>query len=124
LSMPRAAAALFSLIKAAEQELKKATSSSSEQVDMSGLRAIWDAVLSMDSVFGIFDSFDAEENTVAESTETETDAPPDVLELVDQRTAAKNAKDWALADSLRQRITDLGWSVKDVKGGEPIVSKL
>jgi cysteinyl-tRNA synthetase len=50
--------------------------------------------------------------------------PDDVMELVGQRTAAKDAKDWELADSLRARITELGFAVKDVKGGEPIISPI
>jgi hypothetical protein len=46
------------------------------------------------------------------------------MELVGQRTAAKDAKDWELADSLRARISELGFAVKDVKGGEPIISPI
>ena len=50
--------------------------------------------------------------------------PENVLELVKSRSAAKDAKDWELADSLRSRITELGFVVKDVKGGDPIISRL
>lgn len=47
------------------------------------------------------------------------------MDLVSQRAAAKEAKDWELADSLRRRITELGFAVKDVKGGgEPLVSRV
>ena len=46
------------------------------------------------------------------------------MDLVVQRTVAKDAKDWELADSLRAKITELGFAVKDVKGGDPIVSKV
>ena len=46
------------------------------------------------------------------------------MELVVQRTAAKDAKDWEMADSLRAMITELGFAVKDVKGGDTIVSKV
>jgi hypothetical protein len=34
--------------------------------------------------------------------------------------AKDNAKKRELADSLQARITELGFAVKDVKGGEPI----
>jgi cysteinyl-tRNA synthetase len=145
--MPRAAAALFALVKAAEQELKRSSDTtamksvddddhSSHQhpattsYDLVGLRAVLDAMRRMDTVFGIFDnepsgSQDSESGSTAVAEEIEALPPATVLELVDQRTAAKTAKDWALADSLRQRIADLGWSVKDVKGGgEPIVTRL
>jgi cysteinyl-tRNA synthetase len=44
---------------------------------------------------------------------------------VGQRTAAKDdAKDWKLADSLQARNTELGFAVKDFKGGEPIISPI
>jgi cysteinyl-tRNA synthetase len=43
---------------------------------------------------------------------------------VGQRTAAKDAKDWELADSLQARITEFGFAIKDVKGGEPIISPI
>jgi cysteinyl-tRNA synthetase len=39
-----------------------------------------------------------------------------VQELVDQRQAARVAKDFALADELRDRITAAGWSVEDAAG--------
>lgn len=44
--------------------------------------------------------------------------PPDaVVALADQRLAARNARDWPLADSLRDQITALGWHVKDTAEG-------
>jgi cysteinyl-tRNA synthetase len=111
LSMPRAAACLFALVKAAETELKREEDSS---VDVLGLRAIYDAMEDMDRVFGIFYMVDEKGDAPV--------VPKEVMELVGRRAAAKEAKDWELADSLRARITELGFMVKDVKGGEPIVS--
>ena len=46
--------------------------------------------------------------------------PPEVLELLNQRAAARAAKDWTLSDALRARIADLGWVVKDTKEGQVI----
>ena len=43
--------------------------------------------------------------------------------LVEERTAAKKAKDWARADAIRARLTELGWSVADTAKG-PQLSKL
>lgn len=40
-----------------------------------------------------------------------------VLALVEQRTAARAAKDWAAADSLRDQIEARGWAVKDSAAG-------
>jgi cysteinyl-tRNA synthetase len=120
LSMPRASAALFSLVKAAEQELKQPK----DAIDTIGLEAIGQALDQMDRVFGIFyevPHYATTDDTTTSSSSTEI--PDDVLQLVQQRTAAKEQQDWELADSLRARIAELGYSVKDVKGGEPLVSK-
>ena len=118
LSMPRAAASLFALVKAAEGQLKKP-----ESVDLVGLKAIDEALTKMDGVFGVF--YDVPMTEEEKQAEEESAIVPDeVMELVAQRTAAKDAKDWDLADTLRGQITDFGFKVKDVKGGEPIVSRL
>ena len=117
LSMPRAAASLFALVKAAEAEFKTDTP------DVAGLAAIDNALQQMDKVFGIFYQVPMTEEEQAQQEES-TVVPETVLELVGQRTVAKEAKDWELADSLRARITELGFAVKDVKGGEPEISRL
>lgn len=49
--------------------------------------------------------------------------PPEVKVLVEQRTAAKKAKNWAVADALRARLTEMGWAVKDTAQG-PQLSRL
>lgn len=49
--------------------------------------------------------------------------PSEVLDLVAQRTEAKKAKDYALADTIRAKITELGFAVKDTPNG-PIIEKL
>ena len=46
-----------------------------------------------------------------------------MTELVEQRAAAKKAKDWATADAIRARLTEMGWAVKDTAQG-PQLSKL
>jgi len=118
LSMPRAAASLFSLVKAAEQELKN---QEDEKLDIAGLQAILKALEQMDRVFGVFYKVPGVEED-RNGNKSAEEVPEEVMELVGQRTAAKEAKDWELADSLRQRITELGFAVQDVKGGDPIVT--
>ncbi|HEY2342811.1 MAG TPA: cysteine--tRNA ligase [Chthoniobacteraceae bacterium] len=44
-------------------------------------------------------------------------APAEVLALVEGRQQARQAKDWAASDRLRDRIAELGWTVKDTKEG-------
>ena len=39
--------------------------------------------------------------------------PDDVRLLLDERTAARDAKDWARADALRDELADHGWEVQD-----------
>jgi cysteinyl-tRNA synthetase len=117
LSMPRAAASLFALVKAAEQELKQTAR------DVVGLRAIRVAMQEMDRVFGIFYQLPSHYHGDSD-VEEDGGVPSQVLNLVSQRNAAKEAKDWELADSLRARITELGFAVKDVKGGQPVVTRI
>ena len=125
LSMPRAAAQLFALVKAAENEYKRVAKQKDddESLDIKGLQAILNAMNQMDQVFGIFYTVPPREGESDSSDNTSgSEVPVEVMELVSQRTQAKEVKDWELADSLRARITELGYTVKDVKGGEPIVS--
>jgi cysteinyl-tRNA synthetase len=44
--------------------------------------------------------------------------PPEVAALVEQRAAARAAKNFAESDRLRAAIEALGWLVEDVKGGQ------
>ncbi len=50
-------------------------------------------------------------------------APSDILVLVEQRDNAKKAKDWATADSLRDKVDSLGWTIVDTKDGTKVVKK-
>ena len=120
LSMPRAAASLFALVKEAEQAFK------SDPIDWVGLRALDNALRQMDQVFGIFYTPTGSTGTDADGAAADSvvEIPSEVLDLVSQRGTAKAAQDWALADSLRERIAALGYTVQDVKGGEPIVTQL
>jgi len=49
-------------------------------------------------------------------------APEEVVKLAGERQAARTARDWVLADSLRQTIADLGWSVRDEGDGFELVA--
>jgi cysteinyl-tRNA synthetase len=132
LSMPRASASLFSLVKAAENEFKRASKASDgstdSNLDLYGLQSIGKALKQMDRVFGIFYEVPTtvDEPGVIESDSMEDSdiVPDEVMKLVLKRLEAKEAKDWDLADSLRARITELGFVVKDVKGGDPVVTKI
>ena len=47
----------------------------------------------------------------------ESPAPAEVQALAEERWAAKQARDFARADALRNEITDRGWTVQDAKDG-------
>ena len=130
LSMPRAVAALFNLVKAAEQEMKKDEASR----DIPGLLNIRAAMLQMDQVFGILDETNSDTINKSDGTLMADDSsnigsdsnmavPHEVLRLVQERINAKEAQDYALADTIRQQIkNEYGYDIKDVKGGAPILT--
>jgi cysteinyl-tRNA synthetase len=43
--------------------------------------------------------------------------PPEVEELLAERTVARTEKDWAESDRIRDRLAELGWTVKDTPEG-------
>ena len=47
----------------------------------------------------------------------EEQVPAEVTELIEKRKAARKAKDFALADSLRDQIAALGWTVEETRQG-------
>ncbi|MEM7272373.1 MAG: cysteine--tRNA ligase [Actinomycetota bacterium] len=51
----------------------------------------------------------------------DTEVPDDVRRMVDERQAARSAKDYALADELRDRIAAAGWSIEDAADGPVVV---
>jgi len=150
LSMPRASASLFALIKLAENEFKRVkkavtrpehdNENENVQLDLVGLQNIKKAITRMDQIFGIFYdvplSNDEKEASVATAqtsknndsitgdSNNDNEVINEVMDLVAQRNNAKESKDWELADSLRSRIAELGFVVKDMKGGDPKVSKI
>lgn len=48
---------------------------------------------------------------------------PEVQALLDQRAAARAAKNWTESDRLRDAIAELGWIVKDTKDGQKLSPK-
>jgi cysteinyl-tRNA synthetase len=54
------------------------------------------------------------------NTSDENEIPQEVLDLAQQRTEARKAKDFAKADELRDKITALGYSIKETRQGTEI----
>jgi len=60
-------------------------------------------------------------NTVLDlEPETEVSVPPEVSKLAKERENARREKDWKLSDELRDRISELGWDVRDTKDGQKL----
>jgi cysteinyl-tRNA synthetase len=51
------------------------------------------------------------------------EAPPEVRALAEQRHAAREARDFASADRLRDEIAALGWEIQDVPGGFRLIPR-
>lgn len=52
------------------------------------------------------------------------EAPENIKKMAAERVAAKAAKDWVLADKLRDQIDIAGWNVIDTKDGIKIIKKI
>ena len=70
---------------------------------------VYRLALKMDSVFGL--SLDALPK------DREENIPDDVKAVAEERFAARKAKDWAKSDSLRLKLAELGYEVKDGADG-------
>ncbi len=55
--------------------------------------------------------------------EKKDDIPQDVYDLVEQRTQAKQEKNWQKADEIRDKLSSMGYVVEDTKQGAKIVKK-
>ena len=63
------------------------------------------------------------EALIKAEAESESDVPAEVTELIEQRAAAKKAKNFALADEIRDKIGALGWEIKDTREGTKVQRK-
>jgi len=54
--------------------------------------------------------------------EATSDIPANIQDLAERRWQAKQDKDWAASDQLRDELTALGWTIKDNPDGYEIVS--
>ena len=63
-------------------------------------------------------------NQVLQLQSEEQNASDEVLALLEQRAAARAAKDWSSSDAIRKQIEDLGWIVKDTKEGQKLAKKV
>lgn len=121
LNTPRAAAALFTLVKATEKALK----GDSPRLRPSGARLVLATLEQMDAVLGIFYEPPLMEGEKEGGREEGApvvvelaDVPKEAQELVMRRAVAKEKREWALADENRDLLRSrFGLILKDKKGG-------
>ena len=105
LNTPKAFAAVFELVRASNAAI--ATLSPSEA------GAIINVFRRMDEVLGVifFEKKEKEE------------VPEEILAILNERAAARAAKNWAESDRLRDELAAKGWIVKDSRDGQSVTKK-
>jgi cysteinyl-tRNA synthetase len=100
LNIPKAFAALFELVR---------------ETNASGTKAqgVLDAFKRMDEVLGVIFFGKKEAGEI----------PSEITALLEERAAARAAKNWAESDRLRDEIAAKGWLVKDSKEGQSCTKK-
>jgi cysteinyl-tRNA synthetase len=71
-------------------------------------RALFEAVLDFDRVLGL---------KLAEAIDADETLPADVAALIEQREAARAARDWTAADALRESIRQRSYEIEDTPSG-------
>ena len=99
LNIPKAFAALFELVRDANGK---------------GGAGVLPVFKRMDEVLGVI-FFENEKKAV--------EIPADIQAILDQRAVARQAKNWAESDRLRDELAAKGWLVKDSKDGQACTRK-
>ena len=99
LNASAASAALFDLVRDVNRMIDHG------QFAGAAARQVLDTLRRMDTVFAVLD------------VDREEEAPAEVLKLVDERQAARKAKDFARSDAIRDQLKALGWVIEDTPKG-------
>ncbi len=103
LNSPRALGALFNAVNTLEampdSELASAADGFGQVLTILGLEDLQDLTAS----------------------EGQVEVPAEIQELAEQRWQAKQARDWARADAVREQLGHAGWEVKDAKDGYHLI---
>ena len=104
LNTPRAFAAMYELVRAANGAMAT--------LSPEAAAATLDVFKRMDTVLGVI-FFGVQEKAQEE-------IPNEVKEILEKRAAARAARNWAESDALRDRLAAMGWAVKDSKAGQSV----
>ena len=108
LNLPKAFAATFELVRHANAAVGALA------LTREAAAGVLAAFKRMDEVLGVI-FFENEKKDIA--------IPDDVKAMLDQRAAARAAKNWAESDRLRDALAAQGWLVKDSKEGQTCTKK-
>ena len=75
------------------------------------------------SLLGLFKKDAAAYLAEVEKKSLKEEVPAEVAALAEERWLAKKVKNWAVADELRKKIDDMGYTVKDSKDGYSVTRK-
>lgn len=105
LNTPKALGEMFTAMKQVEADIQKGS--------LGNVRATWHCWLRLLYALGL--------NLPRKKEPKKIEIPKNIQELAQQRWEAKQAKNWALADDLRKKISTLGWTIHDKKDDYEIV---
>lgn len=117
LNTPRAAAAMFSLVNSAEKRLKAGS------MEPASAACVLSCMEDMDRVFGVFympELGAGSDKTAAGDADCTADAsrpPPHLVALLDERSVARKAKNFARADEIRDIMAAAGFAIVDTPAG-------
>ncbi|MGF1679508.1 MAG: cysteine--tRNA ligase, partial [Candidatus Methylacidiphilales bacterium] len=109
INTPKALGALFSVVGEAEMDFKSGGGSAQNW----GQEA--DSFRKIMEMFGF---------SLKEPAAIRISVPTEIELMARQRWEAKQNKEWARADALRQHVLDSGWMIKDVPGGYELEQKI
>ena len=107
LNTPKAFAALFELVRHANAWMQGG------DVPPASAAAILGVFRRMDSVLGVIFFGKSEKAEV----------PPEIQALLNQRSEARKARNWAESDRIRDEIAAAGWVVKDSRDGQSVTRR-
>lgn len=104
LNVAEALGEVFTLVHAGNKAMDDGNCSAVEAA------AVLQLLSDFDNVLGVF-------------AKTEEKPDNNVLSLLNDRNAAREAKDWGASDRIRDELSDIGWDVKDTPDGQKLRRK-
>ena len=107
LNISTALAAFFDFIRSANRLMDQ------EQIGGNVVTLLQEAMQRMDSVLAVCEP----------DEEADEALPAEIAALLEERQAARKAKDWVKADQLRDELASLGWALEDTPKGPRLLRK-